>query len=115
MDEEYADRLLGQIFKQAKAQFGGAIKGHWFHGGEFCPACNGQIDEMDFKGEKALSLNVFIYRERGILIGYLLCGRCAKRIFQDAEKAPGQQTEVHTMTEMNLVASYQNYLRSLDA
>jgi len=35
-----AEELLGNLFAQAKAQFGDAIKSFWFFDGDLCPACN---------------------------------------------------------------------------
>ncbi len=115
MNNEYADKLLGQMFQQAKAQFGSAVKAFWFYDGDPCPGCGSEIDAMEFKGKEALSLNAFIYRERGILIGYFLCGRCAGKIFRDAEQNPYQQTSLHTIIKMNLVEAYQQHIRSMDA
>jgi hypothetical protein len=115
MDEAYFDGLLKQFYQQAKAQFGNAIKSYWFNSGERCPGCGGEIDAMDYKGKEALSLNAFIYRERGILIGYLLCGNCAQKIMQGAKLNPYKETELHATIERNLVGNYKKYLRSLDA
>lgn len=115
MDNEYANELLEQMFQQAKTQFGSAVKAFWFYDDNPCPGCGSEIDAMQFKGQEALSLNAFIYRERGILIGYFLCGRCGGRIFRDAEKNPNQQTSLHTIIEMNLAEAYRKYIRSMDA
>ena len=70
---------------------------------------------MKIKGKDALSLNVFIYRPRGVLIGYFLCQRCATHIFNEAQKNPYEQTPLHTDIEQNLIAAYHNHLASLDA
>lgn len=115
MSNEYADELLAQMFRQAKAQFGRAVKSYWFNGDEACPGCGGQVDAVRLKGKDSLSLNAFIYRERGVLIGYLLCGRCAKKIFRAAKKNPYQQIPLHDTIEANLVQAYKKHLRSMDA
>jgi len=115
MNDEYAESLLAHMFQQAHAQFGNAVKSHWFHGSDLCPGCGMEVDAMQFKGKEALSLNAFIYRERGVLIGYLLCGRCAGKIMKDAEKNPYQETALHAKIEKNLIESYKKYIRTLDA
>ena len=115
MNDDYLNNALAQMFQQAQAQFGDAVKAHWFHGSEICPGCGREVDAMTYKGENALSLNAFIYREQGVLIGYLLCGRCAGKIMRDAEKNPYQQTALHSKIEENLTEAYKQYLRTLDA
>ena len=111
-----ADKLLNILFRQAKAQFGDAVKSFWFYDGDFCPGCMARpIDKIKFKGEDALAINAFIYRPRGVLIGYFLCEVCATFIFQEAEKNPYKQTPLHADIEQNLTASYLKHLTSLDA
>jgi hypothetical protein len=76
------DELLRKLYTQTKSQFGDAVKSFWFYDGKLCPACNHRkIDLMKIKGKEALSLNAFIYRETGTLIGYFLCSNCARRVF----------------------------------
>jgi hypothetical protein len=114
--QAYAHEALKKMFKQAKVQFGDEARGFWFYEDELCPGClESPIDAMKFKGEDALSLNAFIYRERGILIGYFLCGLCAAYIFEHAERHPGVQTPLHGKIERNLIAAYHKHLSSLDA
>jgi hypothetical protein len=111
-----ADEVLEALFKQAKAQFGDAVKSFWFYDGALCPGCMARpIDVMKFKGKDALSLNAFIYRPRGVLIGYFLCQTCATYIFDEAQKNPSKQTPLHTDIERNLAAAYHKHLASLDA
>jgi len=110
------DGLLGELYKQAKAQFGEAIKSYWFYDGDLCPACSQRpIDAMKYKGQDALSLNAFIYREHSVLIGYFLCGDCAGQIFRSAQVNPYHQTPLHAEIERNLIAAYHNHLRKLNA
>ena len=110
------DDILGKLFAQAKAQFGNAVKSFWFYEGDLCPACMARpIRAIKFKGKDALAINAFIYRERGVLIGYFLCETCAKFIFKEAEKNPYKQTPLHTDIEKNLTAAYHKHLSSLDA
>lgn len=115
MNDEYVNDLLAQMFQQAKAQFGNAIKSYWFNDSDACPGCGREIDALKIEGQEALSLNAFIYRERGLLIGYFLCSRCAEKIFQDAKRNPFTQTSLHAAIETNLIKAYQKYLCSLDA
>lgn len=113
--QEYFDALLAQMFLQAEAQFGDAVKSYWFYDGDNCPSCGLPIDTLEIEGKEALSLNAFIYRERGVLIGYLLCGRCAEKIFRDAQINPYRETAIHAAIESNLIKGYKRYLRSMDA
>lgn len=113
--DEQIEAALAQLFMQTHAQFGDAIKGYWFNDSEICPGCGRKVDLMKYKGEAAMSLNAFIYRKPGILIGYFLCGRCAKQIFRDAKKNPGQQTERHDQIEANLIKAYQQHISSMNS
>ena len=101
---------LAQMFLQAKAQFGDAIKSFWFYEDDPCPGCGREIDAAKFEGKDALSLNAFIYRERGVLIGYFLCGRCVKKLFNAAKRNPGKQISLHDKVETNLVRAYRQHL-----
>ena len=113
--DEYAEDILGQMFLQARAQFGSAVKSFWFYGGDSCPGCRRKVDFMKVKGKDALSVNGFMYRKRGVLIGYILCGRCAKAIFRDAKRNPGQETARHMVIELSLINGYHKYMNSLDS
>ena len=100
-----------EIIDMMKAQFGNAVKAYWFYDGDFCPCCLSHlIDEMMFEGKKALSINAFMYRERGVLIAYLLCGKCAQEILA---QSPMQPTSKHKAIENNLVSAYLRYMNSL--
>jgi len=108
------DELLGRLYAQAKAQFGSVVKSFWFYDADLCPACTERpIGAIKFKGEDALAINAFIYRERGVLIGYFLCETCANYIFKDAQKNPYKQTPLRADIERNLTAAYHKYLASL--
>ena len=110
-----AEGVLKLMYEQGKAQFGSAMKGFWVYGGDLCPACMQQsAGEVNFKGEKALSINGFMYRERGILIGYFLCEICSLFIHENAQKHPHQETPLHTKIEKNLKEAYQRHLASLN-
>ena len=107
---EIAD-LLEQLFRQAKIQFGSAVKSRWLHDGDGCPGCGKKVSEMKFKGKSALSLNAFIFREHGVLIAYLLCGKCARFIFREAERDPlAGQTSLHTSIEKTLKQAFLRHL-----
>jgi hypothetical protein len=111
-----ADRIREMMIAQGKAQFGNAFKAFWFYDGDVCPGCMAHpIDKMKFKGKDALSINGFMYRPRGVLIGYFLCEVCANFIFQEAQKNPYKQTPLHADIERNLAEAYQRHLSSLDA
>jgi hypothetical protein len=111
-----ADELLRKFYAQARAQFGNAVKSYWFYDGALCPGCNQrEIGAIKIRGDRALSLNAFIYRETGVLIGYFLCGTCAKYIFDESQKNPYTQTPLHAQIEQNLMIAYHYYLGSLNA
>ena len=111
-----AEKILELMYLQGKAQFGNAMKSFWFYDGDFCPGCLARaIDKMKFKGKDALSINGFMYRPRGVLIGYFLCDICANHIFREAEKNPYKQTALHADIERNLAEAYDRHLSSLDA
>jgi hypothetical protein len=109
-------KLMDTMYRQARAQFGDAIKSRWFYESDLCPACvKNTVGVVKHKGKDALPINAFIYRERGVLIGYLLCETCAAYIFKEAKKNPYQQTPLHAVIERNLIDAYQKHLSSLDA
>ena len=108
------DEIINKMFKLAKAQFGSAVKSSWLYDGGPCPGCSGAVDMMKYKGKEALSVNAFIYRERGVLIGYFLCDTCANYIFKESEKNPYRQTPLHANIERNLIAAYQEHLAALN-
>ena len=111
-----ADSLMNIMFEQGKAQFGDAVKSFWFYEGELCPGCNlNPIGVVKFKGKDAVPINGFMYRERGVLIGYFLCGTCASYIHSEAQKHPYTDTPMHADIERNLIAGYHKHLSSLNA
>lgn len=110
-----ANELMKAMFDHGKKQFGSAVKSFWFYDGDLCPAClQREIGTIKFKGKDALPINGFIYRERGVLIGYFLCGTCATYIHKEAQKNPYKQTPMHADIESNLIAAYQKHLSSLN-
>ncbi len=111
--EEQVDQVLIQMFAQAHAQFGKVMKGYWFYEPDTCPGCGRRVDAMQYKGKEALSVNAFIYRKRGILIGYLLCNHCANEIHRSAEKRPGVQIARHDIIEETLSAAYEAHMNRL--
>jgi hypothetical protein len=111
-----ADKILEMMYMQGKAQFGNSMKSFWVYDGDFCPGCLARpVDKMKFKSKDALSINGFMYRPRGVLIGYFLCDTCANYIFREVEKHPYTQTPLHTDIERNLAEAYLRHLSSLDA
>jgi hypothetical protein len=108
-NEKSFEDILGMM----KAQFGHVAKAFWVYDGDLCPCCSkGGIDEMMYKGKKAMSLNFFMYRERGVLIAYALCGTCATEILAKAKNTP---KSMHQAIEKNLTGAYLRYVNSLDA
>ncbi len=103
MSNKEISELLEQLSVQAQIQFGSAVKSRWMHDGDGCPGCGRKIDGMKYKGKDALSMNAFIFREHGVLIAYLLCGKCAGKIFKE-----GGFTELplHSVIEKNLKNAY---------
>ncbi len=113
--EDQIDQAMIEMFAQMHAHFGKAVKGYWFYDSEMCPGCGRRVDAMQYKGNEAVSLNAFIYRKRGILIGYLLCNRCANEIHRAAEKRPGVQIARHDIIEKTLSTAYEAHMNRLDA
>lgn len=114
IDEQVENALL-QLFMQSHAQFGDAVRAYWFNDSDDCPGCGRRVNLTRFKSKEAISLNAFIYRERGVLIGYFLCDRCVKKVFADAKRNPYRQTELHTAVEANLIKAYKKHMHSMDA
>lgn len=108
-EEDYA----GSILNIMKSHFGDSVKSYWVYPGELCPCClTRPIDLFTFKSQPSLSINGFMYRDKGVLIGYLLCGECAQVIMAKAKFGP---TALHTAIEENLKNAYRRHLASLDA
>lgn len=76
------------LYTQAQMRFGAAIKGRWFYDGDNCPGCGKKISAMKHKGKDILSLNAFIFREHGVLIAYLLCGKCGNKVIRATSETP---------------------------
>ncbi len=108
-NEGFAESVIDLM----RAQFGDAVRAYWWYDGDLCPCCLTQpVGEMMYNGKKALSVNAFMYRERGVLIAYLLCGHCGQQIMAQSKNGP---TSLHPAIEKNLTAAYLHYLNSLDA
>ena len=112
--EEQINKVMGQLLAQAHLQFGDAVKGAWLHDQARCPGCARKAGRVSHKGKTAVSLNAYIYRRRGILIGYRLCNRCANMIHRANKRNPGVQIGLHYEIEENLGQAYENHLNSLD-
>ena len=109
------DGIINKMFRQARAQFGSAVKSSWLYDGGLCPGCaRNLVGALKRKGEKTLSVNAFIYRERGVLIGYFQCETCASYIFEEAQKNPYHETPLHANIERNLIAAYQEHSATLN-
>lgn len=97
MPDNEIKEMMDLLFAQAKMRFGAAIKGRWFYDRDGCPGCGRKIGKMKYKGKEALSLNSFIFRDHGVLITYLLCGKCGNKVI----RATGD-TPLHAEIEKNL-------------
>ena len=96
------------ILDLMKAQFGDAAKAYWVYDGDLCPCClKRKIDAMIYEGKEALSINAFMYRDRGVLIAYFLCGQCATDIMAHSKNGP---TSKHKSIEENLISAYLRHL-----
>ncbi len=114
--DEFVASVVEFMETAGRVQFGDAVKGFWVYAEDLCPCCATRpIDATLMRGKKGLSINSFIYRDRGVLIGYLLCGVCAQQIFADAQKNPYKQTEKHTAIERTLIAAYHRQLALSEA
>jgi len=101
-EKNYARELLDGLAALGRARFGDAVKEYWFHHADLCPACMKRSSgAMKHKGQNAVSLNGFMYRERGVLIGYMLCGPCARKVLRRSSEG-----EIHKRIERNLIAAY---------
>ncbi len=96
---------LELLFVQAQMRFGRAVKERWFHDGDGCPGCGNAIKGMKYKGQDVLSLNAFIFREHGVLIGYLLCGKCGNKVIRATSETP-----LHAEIEKNLKQAFIKHL-----
>jgi len=107
---------MKMMFMQGRAQFGDVAKSFWFYDDDLCPAClQNFAGVVNYKGREGLAINGFMYRERGVLIGYFLCEVCALFIHEHAQKHPYQQTPLHAKIENNLALAYRNHLMSFNA
>jgi hypothetical protein len=113
--DDIINDAIAQMFLLTRAQFGDAVKSFWFNDSGICPGCGRQVGVVKHKGKDALSLNAFIYRDVGVLIGYFLCQRCMKEVFRTAKRTPGQQGPRHDTIEANLRAAYQQYMSMMDS
>lgn len=110
-----AEAILAQMLATAKAQFGNAVRSSWFYTGDTCPGCGRRVDAVRFKGNRALSINGFIHRKPGVLIGYMLCHRCVQVVMEAGKKFPPVETPLHATIETNLINAYEHYHKSPDA
>lgn len=113
--EDPIEQAMIEMFARMHAHFGKAVKGYWFYESEACPGCGRRVGTMQHKGQEAVSLNAYIYRKRGILIGYQLCNRCANEIHRAAAKRPGVQIARHDVIEKTLDAAYEAHMNRMDA
>ena len=95
------EEFVESITKTMQAHYGSAAKTYWVYFNDLCPCCQvHKIDEFILKGERAVSINGFMYREKSVLIGYFLCGECAKKIHA---LTVYQKSPLHVAIEENLI------------
>ena len=111
------ETYVANVLEMMKAHFGNAVKSYWVYDDDLCPGClTHPIDVMIYEGQRAVSINGFMYRAKGVLIGYPLCELCAKEVLANAKNDPkNDKTSRHQFIEKNLIAAYHRYLDSLDA
>jgi hypothetical protein len=110
MKNHEIEELLDQLFRQAQMQFGTAVKGRWLHDGDGCPGCGNEIGVTRYEKKDALSLNAFIFREHGVLIAYMLCGKCANHIIRESKKPSFGKLPIHDEIERNLKQAFVKHL-----
>jgi hypothetical protein len=109
--EDFADNVVDIM----KRHFGDQAKAFWVYVDDRCPGCRVRpIDEMIYQGERAVSLNAFLYREHSVLIAYFLCDQCANLVMAIGQSG-ATTSPLHQAIEANLKAAYHRYLKSLHA
>lgn len=93
--------MMDPLYAQAPMRFGSAINGCWFYDGNDCPGCGKKIGAMKYKGKEALSLNSYIFRDHGVLIIYLLCGKCGNKVIRATSDLP-----LHAEIEKNVKSGF---------
>ena len=112
MPNEKDDFIEGLIDMMAM-HFGNAVKGVWVYAEDICPGCHvNDISEFYVKGQRAVSINAFMYRAKGVMIAYLLCGDCAKQVTANTSL---KETPLHAEIEATLIQAYERYMASMDA
>jgi hypothetical protein len=102
MSNNPIDELMDAMFRAAMMQHGPAVRGMWLHKEKDCPGCSGKMKPAKSKGKDLLSLNTFFYREHGVIIAYMLCGKCAKQAIKLSEATHPGTTPLHQEIEKNL-------------
>ena len=111
--DEYINAAMTQMFMQAHAAFGNAVKSFWFNDSNICPGCGRATGVVKYQGQDALSLNAFIHRKPGVLIGYFLCTRCMDKVMRAGKQKPPREIALHDTIEANLIAAYQQHMSTL--
>lgn len=100
-----------------QALFANQVKGFWFYDSDLCPGCLQSLekDAMDFTEDDTISLVSYVYRERGVLIGYILCRSCMTRLGEQKRLHPEEEAPLQKTILENLIAAYHKHLQSLNA
>jgi len=95
------EALLDHVCTQSKIQFGDAVESTWIYDRKNCPGC-GKGASYKSRPGKALSINAFLYRPQGVLIGYILCKKCGVKVRRTTRKALLHTTIEHTLSNAYL-------------
>ncbi len=100
-----------------QALFANQVKGFWFYDSDLCPGRLQSLekDAMDFTEDDAISLVSYIYRERGVLLGCILCRSCMARLGEQKRLHPEEEAPLQETILENLIAAYHKHLQSLNA
>jgi hypothetical protein len=117
--QENIESLLQMLREFGELQYGAAVKSYWVYHNPLCPCCLArEVGVLEYEGEPAVSANVFMYRERGVLIAYFLCPVCAKDVMQPVLRPASSmrwQMKLHQIIERNLIAAYKCEMASNNA
>jgi hypothetical protein len=110
-NRQAANALLAAKFEEMvawhKTRYGHLFTTSWMYRDAWCPCCGKRrVAIWETDGQYMASLNGFIYNERQVLIGYLLCQACALALIETSEQ---RKIVMHQRIERCLIAAYQRY------
>lgn len=103
---EYIAAQFDKMVALYRQQYGHLFTATWWYESEWCPCCQRQRVGVwtDRSGQPNLSLNGFMYTERRVLIGYLLCRSCVEALVR---AGPQRYAELHRQIEACLIGAYE--------